>query len=281
MTTSSSTPRPGRGDQAEVPPEINTGVAHPARMYDYYLGGKNNFPADREAAERMIASSPGMRDGARQNRAFLGRAVRWLAAEAGITQFLDVGTGIPTQGNTHEVAQAVNPDARVAYVDNDPIVIAHARALLSGQGRGLVTVADADLREPDALLTHPQVARAIDFDQPLALLLVAILMFLTDAEGPHRVVERLKAALPSGSHLVVSHVTQDFNPEAAARGARAYDRATATMTPRSREQVLRFFDGLELVDPGLVQVSRWRPEGPVPDIPGGHPWVWAGVGRKP
>ena len=280
MTASSSTPKPSRSEQPDVPLEINTSVAHPARMYDYYLGGKDNFPADREAAEKMIASAPGMRDGARQNRAFLGRSVRWLAG-AGITQFLDIGTGIPTQGNTHEVAQEVAPDARVAYVDNDPIVIAHARALLSGQGQGMVTVAHADLREPDALLTDPQVLRAIDFDQPMAVLLVAILMFLKDSEEPHRIVERLEAAMPSGSYLVISHVTQDFNPEAAARGARVYDRATATMTPRGREEVLRFFDGLELVDPGVVQVSRWRPDGPVPELPGGHPWVWAGVGLKP
>jgi len=280
MTASSSTPNPGRSDLAQVPPEINTRVAHPARMYDYYLGGKNNFPVDRDAAEKMLAASPGVRDGARQNRAFLGRAVRWLAG-AGIGQFLDIGTGIPTQGNTHEVAQEVVPDARVAYVDNDPIVIAHARALLAAHGRDRVTVAHGDLRQPDAILTDPEVLRAIDFDRPVAVLLVAILMFLTDAEEPHRIVDRLKAAIPSGSYLVVSHTTPDFNPEAAARGVRAYDKATAPMTMRGREEILRFFDGLELVDPGLVQVSRWRPDGFVPEIPGGHPWVWAGVGQKP
>jgi S-adenosyl methyltransferase len=280
MTSSSSAREPGRSHPAQVPPGINTNVAHPARMYDYYLGGKDNFPADREAAEKMIASSPGMRDGARQNRAFLGRAVRWLAA-AGISQFLDIGTGIPTQGNTHEVAQEVVPDACVAYVDNDPIVIAHARALLGKQGRGRVTIAQADLRQPDAILTDPEVLHAIDFDRPLAVLLVAILMFLEDSEDPYRIVERLKAAMPSGSYLVISHVTQDFNPEAAARGARAYDKATARMTMRSHADVLRFFDGLQLVDPGLVQVSRWRPDGEVPNLPGGHPWVWAGVGLKP
>ena len=281
MTASSSPPEPGRSDQARVPPGINTGVAHPARMYDYYLGGKDNFPVDREAADRMIAASPGVREGARQNRAFLRRAVRYLAGEAGIRQFLDIGTGIPTQGNTHEVARATAPDARVAYVDNDPIVITHARALLSGHEQGTITVAEADLRQPDLILTDPEVQHAVDLDRPLAVLLVAILMFLDDSDGPHRIVERLKAAMAPGSYLVISHTTPDFNPEAAARGVRAYDRATSPMTMRGREEILRFFDGLELVDPGLVQVSRWRPDAPIPQIPGGHPWVWAGVGLKP
>jgi hypothetical protein len=281
MSAGSTPPERGRSDQAQVPPGINTSVAHPARMYDYYLGGKDNFPADREAADRMIAASPGVREGARQNRAFLRRAVHYLAGEAGIRQFLDIGTGIPTQGNTHEVARAVAPDASVAYVDNDPIVIAHARALLAGHQLGTTTAAEADLRQPDLILAHPEVQRAVDLERPVGLLLVAILMFLQDSDGPYRIVERLKAAIPSGSYLVVSHTTPDFNPEAAARGVRAYDRATAPMTMRRREQVLRFFDGLELVDPGLVQVSRWRPDAPIPQIPGGHPWVWAGVGRKP
>ncbi|WP_214320034.1 SAM-dependent methyltransferase [Nonomuraea sediminis] len=254
------------------PPKINTSVAHPARMYDYYLGGKDNFEADRVAAEKMIqVTRGGVRLGARENRAFLVRAVRALA-EAGITQFLDIGTGIPTSPNTHEAA----PGARVAYVDNDPIVLQHARALMVGK----TTVIQADLRDPGAILDDPRTRQTLDFARPIGVLLVAVLQFVQDSEDPYGVVSRLMAATAPGSHLVISHVTQDFDPEVAAHGADAYDRATAPLVLRSHAAVTRFFEGMELLDPGVVQVSRWRPDGEIPRIPDNHPWVWGGVARR-
>jgi len=178
-------------------------VAHPARVYDYWLGGKDNFPADREAAERAIAALPIIRVAARANRAFLGRAVRYLAAEAGIRQFLDIGTGLPTSPNVHEVAQAVAPESRIVYVDNDPIVLVHARALLTSGPQGVTSYVDADLRDPDTILRA--VAKTLDFTQPMAVMLVAILQFIAAAEDPHAIVARLLAAVPSGSYLVLSH----------------------------------------------------------------------------
>ena len=196
----------------EIFKRIDTTIPHPARVYDYLLGGKDNFAADRAAAEQLIAVSPGVREGVRAHRAFLRRAVRYLAAEAGMKQFLDIGTGIPTQGNTHEVAQEIVPEARVAYVDNDPIVLVHGRALLTSHPAGKTTVIEADLRRPEEILAHPDVRDTIDFSRPVALILAGVLHFLTDEEDPHGVVERLKAAVPSGSHLLLSHVTLDFAP---------------------------------------------------------------------
>ncbi|MFC1402161.1 MULTISPECIES: SAM-dependent methyltransferase [Streptacidiphilus] len=251
-----------------VPPVIDTGVAHPARMYDYYLGGKDNFPADREAAERILAVGPQTRVFAQANRAFLGRAVRFLA-EQGIDQFLDIGTGIPAAGNTHEVAQSVNPAARVAYVDNDPIVLAHARALMAGHGLGATTVVQADLRDPAAILADPAVRAAIDFDRPVALMLVAVLHFVTEAEDPDAVTALLRDALPSGSYLVLSHATGDFVPPAQATDARTItevykQRATSPLTLRTGDRIREFFGDFALLDPGLVQVPYWRPEQEVP-----------------
>src|SRR6266498_1582061 len=182
--------------------EINTDVAHPARMYDYYLGGKDNFPADREAADQALAASPAVRDMARQNRAFLQRVVRFLARDAGIRQFIDIGAGLPTQGNVHEIAQAITPDARVVYVDNDPIVVVHSDALLAGHN---TTAIKADLREPNVILEHPEVREVIDLDQPVAVLLVAVLHFLQDADDPVGVVARLRDAMAAGSYLAISH----------------------------------------------------------------------------
>ncbi|MDF5758262.1 SAM-dependent methyltransferase [Spongiactinospora sp. TRM90649] len=276
MPDATAPPPPGPSRRSE----INTSVAHPARIYDYYLGGKDNFAADRVAGEAMIAATRGgVRAGARQNRAFLVRAVRELA-EAGVEQFLDIGTGIPTSPNVHEVARAVRPGARVAYVDNDPIVLVHARALMSGGGAA--SIIQADLRRPETILDDTRVRDTIDFRKPVAVLFVAVLQFCTDAEDPHGVVARLMDAVPSGSHLALSHFTADFNPEAAAKGASsAYDKATAPLIARDHAEVSRFFDGLDLLPPGVVQASHWRPDGEVPEIPGGHPWVWAGIGVKP
>jgi hypothetical protein len=253
---------------------FDTSVAHPARMYDYFLGGKDNFPADKAAAEQLLAVVPETRVGARENRAFLQRAVRFLAAEAGIRQFLDIGTGLPTQGNVHEVAQEVAPEARVVYVDNDPIVHVHATALLGGPGTASVL---ADLRAPEEVLNHPETQRLIDLDQPLGLLLVAVLHFVRDEEDPAGIVARLVAAMTPGSYLVLSHATGDLvPPDVGSKATRAYDRASAPLVLRTRAEIERLFDGLELIEPGVVQLCNWRPDG---DLPTGN-GLLGGVARK-
>jgi len=208
----------GRGaagaDPDWLPPEINTNVAHPARVYDYWLGGKDNFPADRALAEHIMQAIPTMRAMAAANRAFLVRSVRYLAGEAGIRQFLDIGTGIPTSPNVHEVAQAAAPDARVVYVDNDPIVLAHARALLKSQDVGETAFILADLRQPQAIIDDPTLGATLDLTEPVALLMVAVLMYFRDSEdpNPYGMVATLLDRLPSGSYLAVSHPIADFDP---------------------------------------------------------------------
>jgi hypothetical protein len=256
-------------------PEIDTSIAHPARMYDYYLGGKDNFPADHKAAEEVLAAAPSMRLMARENRAFLQRAVRFLAAEAGIRQFLDIGTGLPTQGNVHEIAQSIAQESRVVYVDNDPIVHVHANALLRDSHTASIL---ADLRDTEAILRHPDTRRLIDFDQPVAILLVAILHFVSDADDPMGILARLRDAVVPGSQLVISHGSGDFDALATSGIARAYSRSTSPGTARSRAEVERLFEGFELVDPGLVQISLWRPD--VEDSPTDGIWLYGGVGRK-
>ncbi|GAA1994627.1 SAM-dependent methyltransferase [Kitasatospora viridis] len=247
-------------DEPPAASDLRPEVPHPARIYNYLLGGKDNFPADRAAAEQLISLSPGIGAAARSNRTFLRRAVR-LAAEQGIGQFLDIGTGIPSEGNTHQVAQLVDPAARVVYVDNDPIVLAHARALMAGPGHGATTVLQADLREPEAILADPRVRAALDFDRPVALLLVAVLHFIDEEQDPYRLVATLLAALAPGSLLILSHGTGDFDPPArVAAGTQVYCAATAQVTPRSRAQIERFLTGLELVEPGLVPAPAWRAE---------------------
>ncbi|MFD9125195.1 SAM-dependent methyltransferase [Kitasatospora sp. NPDC059571] len=260
---------------ADLRPEI----PHPARMYDYYLGGKDNFPADRAAAEQVLALSPLVRLSAMANRAFLQRAVRHLA-EAGVGRFLDIGTGIPTAGNTHETAQAVLPDARVAYLDNDPIVLVHSRALLAGASRGTVTVSRADLRDPAAILADPDVRALLDAGEPVALLLFAVLHFVDGADDPYGTVKQLVDALPPGSYLALSHATGDFaDPAEAAKGPAVYRSATAQLSMRTKDEVLRFFDGLELLEPGLVTAPQWRPDRAA-DPTDAEIGIWAGVGRK-
>jgi S-adenosyl methyltransferase len=260
--------------------EIDTSKPHPARMYDAYLGGKDNYAADREAVRQILRAFPEVRAMARANRAFMQRAVRFLAGEAGIRQFIDIGTGIPSAGNVHEVAGQVAPGARVVYVDNDPIVHVHASALLTGSGTTAIVL--ADLRDPSAILAHPKVRELIDFDQPVALLLVAILHFLTEGEGPVRIVATLREALPPGSYLALSHGTADFHPPGVAgEAAMAYENATAPLVLRAFGQVSAFFQGLELVEPGLVQAPLWRPDGKAPrpkDL--AKLGIYAGVGRK-
>jgi S-adenosyl methyltransferase len=262
---------------------INTGVPNPARIYDYFLGGKDNFPADREVAEQMLAIAPVARDVVQDNREFLRRTVEVLAG-AGTRQFIDLGSGLPTQGNVHEIAQAAAPESRVVYVDNDPMVVAHSRALLAGDN----TVAiEGDLRQPDKVLEHPEVQELIDFGQPVALLLLAILHFVPDDEDPFGIVASYRDALPAGSHLAISHGTRDIperpdlSPEEMAdMGAKVeqlYQLTTASLVTRTRAEVERFFDGLELLEPGVVEIQRWRPDGRTSLLPGGF---YGGVARK-
>ena len=259
---------------AELHPEI----AHPARIYNALIGGKDNFAADRLVAEQLSAAVPDAVAAAKANRAFLGRAVR-AAAALGVRQFLDIGTGIPTAGNTHEIARAVDPSARVAYVDNDPIVLAHARALMSGTGHGATSVTRADLRDPEALLAAPGVRDLLDFTEPVALMLVAILHFVSDDEDPYGIVKQLVGALPTGSLLVLSHGSGDLvTPEQAERAERSYDPAAAGIHLRTRDDVARFFDGLTLLDPGLVIAPHWRPDTP-PDVAAERLGVYTGMAR--
>lgn len=259
--------------------EIDTTTPHPARIYDALLGGKDNYAADRQAIRQLLRAAPEARDSARANRAFLQRAVRYLVGEAGIRQIIDVGTGIPSAGNVHEVAAQVAPGTRVAYVDNDPIVHVHANALLTGSGT--TTIVLADLREPEAILGHPKVRTLIDFTQPVALLLVAILHFITDAENPARILAVFRDALPAGSYLALSHATADLRPASAREAAAVYDQATSPVTLRTQAQVAAFFDGWDLAEPGLVQVPSWRPDGRPPrQRELDRVWVYGGVGRK-
>jgi hypothetical protein len=259
--------------------DIDTSKPHPARMYDAYLGGKDNYPVDREAVRQVLKAAPEVRDIARANRAFLQRAVRFLVVEAGIRQFIDIGTGIPAGGNVHQVAGQAAPGTRVLYVDNDPIVHVHANALLTGSGTTGIVL--ADLREPEAILAHPKTRALIDFSQPVGLLLVAILHFIPDEDNPHRILSVLRDAVRPGSYLALSHVTGDFRTEAAQQAAAVYNQATSTATLRSHTQIEAFFDGWELAEPGLVQAPRWRPDGKPPrpkDL--ARIWLYGGVGQK-
>jgi SAM-dependent methyltransferase len=259
--------------------EIDTSKPHPARMYDAYLGGKDNYPVDRLAVRRVVKAAPEIRDIARANRAFLQRAVRFLVAEAGIRQIIDIGTGIPTAGNVHEVAGQAAPGTRVVYADNDPIVHVHASALLTGSGTTSIVL--GDLREPEAILDHPKTRALIDFTKPVGLLLVAILHFIPDEDDPHRILAVLRDALPPGSFLVLSHVTGDFRTDAAEQVAAVYDEATSTVTLRSHAQIASFFDGWDLVEPGLVQGPLWRPDGKLPrprDLE--KIWIYGGVAGR-
>jgi hypothetical protein len=265
-------------------PEIDTSRAHPARMYDYLLGGKDHFEADRDAIGALLKAVPNARTGARENRAFLGRAVEYLVAEAGVRQFLDIGSGLPTARNVHEVAQAIASDAAVVYVDNDPIVMAHARALLTSHPAGRTAYVQADLHDPVAILDHPSVREALDFGRPVALMLLAVLHFFPDEQDPAGIVATLVDALPSGSYLVASQTTTDFHDEAtAADGVQAVHRAGVAFQPRTASEFADVaFTGLRLVAPGLVPVSEWRPETERGLIP--PPWevgYLGAVARKP
>ena len=267
---------------ADVPlPQVDTSRPHSARMYDYYLGGKNHFAADRELADKVLAGMPSVRTSARENRAFLGRTVRYLAGEAGIRQFLDIGTGLPTSNNVHEVAQAVVPSARVVYVDNDPLVLTHARALLTSSPEGRTAYVHADLRDPESILASPGLRDVLDLSQPVALILVSILHFIPDEDRPKEILATLLGALPAGSYLVATHITTEYDPEGWARIQRQYaGGGIAGQTRDSGEFARLAFSDLDLVPPGVVPLPEWRP-----DRPGPHPLpaevsVVGGVGRK-
>ena len=264
----------------EPPPGIDTSVSHSARVWNYWLGGKDNYPVDHEVGERFRAVRPGVVDTARACRAFLVRVVRHLAGEVGIRQFLDVGTGLPTADNIHEVAQAIAPQCRIVYVDNDPLVLVHARALLISSSEGVTDYVDADLRDPERILR--EAARTLDFTQPVALVLLGIMEHILDIDEPYAIVHRLLDALPSGSYLVLCDPTTEVDGEAALEACRLWNESGGTppLTVRSRLELIDFFDGMELLDPGVVSCSLWRP-GPI-DV--GAPVkvsMFGGVGRKP
>jgi S-adenosyl methyltransferase len=265
------------GDTAEKVP-FDTSVAHQARMYDYVLGGKDNYAADRAAVEAGLRVWPDMAFAMRANRAFLGRAVRYLAADAGMRQFLDIGTGIPTSGNTHEIVQAIAPQSRVVYVDYDPVVLAHARALLVSRDEGATAYIDADLRDTDRILA--EAAELLDFSQPVAITLLAILHAIPDADDPHAIVAKLIGAVPAGSCLAVSHSGSDlFVPDTKETFSTVINQTMQQQyTARSREQIARFFAGMDLVAPGLVPVEEWRPDPAMANA--GTSAVYGAVGRK-
>jgi SAM-dependent methyltransferase len=263
-----------------TPPEINGNVPQSARVYDYWLGGKDHFAVDRALGDAIAEALPSIRTQVRAQRAFLARAVRYLAREAGLRQFLDVGTGIPAAGNVHEVAQEVAPDSRVLYVDNDPVVLAHARALIAGTPQGQVAFIQADLREPEAILGDPAVATTLDLAQPVGLVLGGVMHPLRDADDPRRVVATLVDALAPGSYLVLTQSTPDFDPEAMAALAAASEQGGIANVPRSLADTEPFFAGLELVEPGLVPMGDWRPD-PGAEREPGAVHAYGGVARKP
>jgi hypothetical protein len=270
-------------DPERVTPRFDTSVPHPARRYNYWLGGKDNFAADRESADAVAAAFPTVRIAAIENRRFLGRAVTFLAKEAGIRQFLDIGTGIPSANNTHEVAQAIAPSSRIVYVDNDPIVLAHARALLTSSTAGATAYIDADLREPDAILSDNQLHETLDLSKPVGLILVAILHFIVDKDDPYGIVTRLHERMPSGSYLAMSHATYDYMPaETIAELDAANEARNVVFRARSRSEFTHFFDGLELVAPGIVDVSEWRAgDEPAPRPSVADSAVYCAVARIP
>jgi hypothetical protein len=260
-------------------PSFDPGVPNPARMWNYWLGGKDNFAADRELAGRVLEVMPSMPLIARAARLFLVAAVHQLATVHGIRQFLDIGTGLPTADNTHDVAQRAAPDSRIVYVDHDPVVLTHAQALLTSSREGATDYLQADLRDTETILKGA--SRTLDLSRPVAILLIAILHFIPDADDPYAIVTRLMDAVPSGSYLVMAHAANDIVPEAAAEMARRYNEmSSAPITIRNREQVARFFDGLDLLPPGLVPISQWGLAGPIDATAGGLAG-YCGIGRKP
>jgi S-adenosyl methyltransferase len=267
-------------DAAAARPGLDTTVSHSARIWNYWLGGKDNFAVDREAGDRVAAMLPIIVAQARADRAFLGRAVRYLAGQEGIRQFLDIGTGLPTADNTHQVAQQVAPEARIVYVDNDPMVLSHARALLTSSPEGVCDYIDADLHEPEKIVSGA--ARTLDLTQPVALLLLGVLHHISDTDEAYSIVRRLMAALVPGSFLAINHSTSAISGTAMEEAVAHWNRVgTPPMTLRTPQQIARFFEGVDLLEPGVVSCTRWRP-----DIspPGGQPPEvdeFCGIARKP
>lgn len=271
---------------AGVYDRLNLDRPHGARVYDYFLGGKDNFAADRQAAEHLLQAFPGFRTAARSNRMWMHRAARYVA-ERGITQFLDIGTGIPTSPNLHEVVQQVVPEARVVYVDNDPIVLSHSRALLVSRPEGKTAYLEADVTDPQSILESAEVKELLDLNQPVALSLVGVFHYLPDALKPYDLVKQLVEPLASGSYLIFSHCTPDFAPDLWERAIQVYKADGGDAQVRSKEEVAAFFDGLELVDPGVSAPFRWHPDdetqalvdkGEFTDVMCS---LWVGVARKP
>jgi hypothetical protein len=253
---------PARGGQPGVRAghrDFDITVAHPARIWDYWLGGKDNFAADRQAGDKVLEILPVIASIARADRAFLIDVVSYLATEVGLRQFLDIGTGLPTANNTHEVAQRIAPESRIVYVDNDPIVLSHARALLTSDPRGATAYIDADLRDTGSILAGA--TATLDFSEPIGLMLLAILQFVPDSEDPYAITAGLVDRLPSGSYLAVVHASSDIQPDSVNSGVQRYNNHSAVpIHPRTKDQVARFFDGLELVGPGVVPLGTWKPE---------------------
>jgi hypothetical protein len=262
-----------------APPGVNINVPHSARIYDYWLGGKDNFAIDRAVGEAMMKAIPGMRSMAGENRRFVHRAARDLVAKEGIRQFLDIGTGIPTRPNLHEVAQRLAPETRVVYVDNDPIVLVHARALMISTEAGRSEYISADLHHPESILKEQVLQETLDLTQPVGLTMIAILMLLADEDDPWNLVAQLRDAMPTGSILAITHPTADFNPAEVDQAVAAARGAGMTLVARTREQVQRFFGDWQMLDPGLVPVSAWRPDAPVENPEATY--YWSGVARKP
>jgi len=289
VTSTPSTPADGHPRAATIAGSgyqpIDTSRPHPARRYDYWLGGKDNFAADRESGDRIAKAFPTIRTAAVENRRFMRRVVSYLAAEAGVRQFLDIGTGIPTSPNVHELAQVVAPAARVVYVDNDPLVVVHARALMTSTPQGATAYVQADLRAPDTVLADPALKATLDLTQPVALLLMAVLHFLYDGDQPYSVVARLVEALPSGSYVALSHATLDPLPADTQQRIAAFAVPGAghgTFRPRTRAKIASFLDGLKLVDPGLVPIVQWRPDrAPRPEASVEDTAVYGAVARLP
>ncbi|WP_300605602.1 SAM-dependent methyltransferase [Trebonia sp.] len=266
-------------EDEKAPPDVDIRTPNMARMYDYALGGKDNFASDREAVQNLFRLAPENAYVPRANRQFLGKAVRF-AAEQGIGQFVDLGAGLPSQGSTHEVARLVRPDARVVYVDSDPVVLAHARALLPGSDPGLAIIGE-DIRDTGGILEHPQTQRLIDFSQPAAVLFVAVLHGIPDADDPAGIVGEFVRRLVPGSYVILSHLTREGHPaDIVAKKEEVFAKSATPMKYRSRDEILRFFDGLDLVEPGLTTVTRWREQSPDAQLDAAGSWTLAGVGRK-
>ena len=261
--------------------DLKTDVPHSARVYDYLLGGKDNFAADREAAAHITGVWPNLPTSMRANRNFMTRVAHYLAARQGIRQFLDIGTGLPTSPNLHEVVQAVAPESRVVYVDNDPIVLVHARALLTSSPEGRTTYIDASLRDPDSIIKAPQLAQTLDLSQPVAVCLLAIMHYVVDEQEAHDIIDRLMGPMPSGSALALSTATADSNPEEVGRGIAMYNARGITSKVRTKAEVTALFDGLGLVSPGVPLVHQWHPDDEALSIEDSQVSMYGGVAIKP